>query len=201
MIRQKIIIGLFLLSGFSFSQNYCDCDTVRKNKNFTNFCREYLDYRFVPVEKGKANFVRYVFYWKGKKSSRYPWEVFFRKDRWVHDGKEISYTDTLELLNGLYQSKDKKGRIKEEYNYKNGLLVKVLNKDRSVFRAKEKGKKVKEILEYDYLKFPFTIHYNCYNHKGKIKYNTFEFYDNGYWTGRLSKKEMNENMFEIATDP
>ena len=177
-------------------QNYCECESIYKNKDFSGYCIEYLDLRWFPVTKTKAQFKRYTLYQKGRKSSEYPFEYLPKKDKILLNENVISSVDSVTLLNGLYKLRDKKGRIYEEVFYKNGFLTKHVVKEKSIWELKRKGKFVFEIAEYDYSTNPFRKHYIRYKTDGTIKYNYITNYD-GYWYSDLADYLMSSNPLDF----
>src|SRR4051812_15739796 len=128
MPLKSIVLFLFLTQ-IVCAQNYCDCDTIRWNKNFTGFCTEYLNSNWRPVKKTKAQFKQFTRYEKGVRSSRYNWTTFNKKDQLFYENKPLLITDSVNFLNGVYTWQDKKGFVTEQFYYKNGFITKHVHYD------------------------------------------------------------------------
>jgi hypothetical protein len=198
-----LILFFFIISiQTAVAQKKCDCDSIEKDKSFSDYCTEYLNLRLFPVEKNKAQFKRYVFYQKGRKSKEYyNADYLLFKEKLLFNDKEISVMDSIMTLNGVYKIRDKKGIVIEEFLYKNGYLVKHLVKDKEIFHKKLIGKFVFEIAEFDYSTKPFRKHYTRYKPNGTIKYNLFTNYEDGIWYYDYTNILMSTNLLDFKGVP
>jgi hypothetical protein len=189
-VQKKISILLFaqLLFYACYSQININIDTTEIAEldlaivsYFDHFYIEYLNTKMTPTSKEKAQLKRYSFYQKDKKCSLYPSEFISKKSRLLLEGREISASDPLSTMNGVYTIKDKKGLVYEEVTYTNGFITKHVIKSGFLFHPKQKGKSISELAEFDYSEFPFILHYVRYGKRGEIKKDIHLKYTEGNW--------------------
>ena len=170
-------------------------ETFSKVPFYSKFCIEYLNYKMLPVNRQNAQFKRYTYYFKGQKSSKYPYESVLKKDKIFICNKEVRSKDSMALMNGLYTLIDKKGRVYEEIYYIDGFLVKHVLKDGNFWHPREKGKIVSEIAEFDYSVYPFKIHYIQFK-RNKIIKNLYIRYINSKWVYEYADTGMSNDPQE-----
>lgn len=147
---------------------------------FDRFCIDYIDLKLNAVLKDNSKFKRYSFYQKGQISPIYPLPYFSKGTKLYLYEKELSITDTCQLMNGVFNLKDKNGLIFEEILYYNGFIVKhVIKHKKSVFKQNEYF--TAEIAQYDYSVYPFIMYYIKFNKNGKVLKNIIAKYNGTNW--------------------
>jgi len=182
---------------------YCDCDSVYTNKAFTGFCAEYYDSLLKIAPKKKGKFKSYVHYTNGKKNELYPYGFDISSgDKILFNQNEISNSDSIVKLSGLYELQDKKGRIFDLLFFENGFLKKDVNKDFGIFDLKKnKGKTSHEIAEFYYSKEAIGRHYIRFRKNGAVKLNEYDTILNGRIQSFDTKELMGENPSELSGIP
>jgi hypothetical protein len=197
--RTWLLQAFLLLTSaqITIGQKICDCDSVRKNDTFSDYCIEYLDAQWLEVKKNKAQFKRYVLYQNGRKSNQYPWEFIPKNEKLTCNDSDVVLTDSVTFLNGLYKIYDKKGFLIHEIFYKSGYIIKGVYRYAAIYSAELRGKVVLEIAEYDYSTFPFRKHVMWFKLDGTIKQNSYITYENGIWLYEGTKDLMTSNPLDF----
>src|SRR6185437_9725058 len=110
-----VFIALFFFRTF-FAQPFCDCDSIKKNKNYKGFCTEYIDMHWQPVPKYMASFKRYIYYNQNGKKKLYGKEEFLKKMKLSANNQPIKKERGIRILNGTYQWYGKANCLYEEFN-------------------------------------------------------------------------------------
>jgi hypothetical protein len=150
-----------------------------------HFFIEYLDFKLAPTSKENAQLKRHIFYQKDKKCKLYPTNLEEKEDYLLLENKEVKSSDAMILMNGLFKTKDKTGKVYEEILYVNGFIQKIIRKRDFI----------SEVSEYDYSRFPFRLHYIKYGKQGDIITNYFALYDNKTWTYEKTTALISDDIF------
>lgn len=195
----------FLILGFlsftSFSQNYCDCDSIKGKKTFTDFCVEYLNTTLKTVPKKDAQFKTIVYYYQGSKSLLSPILHLFKGDKLFFNGSEVKPSTEIVLLNGLYEVHDKNDVMYNQYLFEKGFTKKMVSTYDIKTHAKNKGNKLNSIFEFDYSYKPFKVHRIDFNRDGTEYSNVFQTPTETVWQDTYTKETMSQNPLEFKGVP
>lgn len=200
-------IKLFFLLTISFyttickAQSYCDCDSIKRNKNFNGYCNEYLSEKLKTVKKEKASFKMFIYYEKGAPLVIYPLYYDSRDCKYnIYNRKTIIKTDSIILLNGLLESYSNIDRKACAMLFKDGKLIKQVNSNWGIFRPKKSiGIKIHEIAEYYYTSDKIESYLLTRKYNGKIKFHLHAYKDNkNEWCYDEIKILLNEDPLRLS---
>lgn len=106
----------------------------------------------------------------------------------------------MQLLHGQVTVQDKKGRPYDETLYKDGFVIKNINKEEFIL-SKKRHNAIVEIVEFDYSTIPFKRHQTKYNTDGTVKHNEYSRFINGKYIGELTKEVMSTSLLDFKGIP